>query len=441
LSDNEPEVVIYADTRSEQAVIGSCVYDANAMPAALRVIGADDFYFAFHRWVFGIMSDLWKRREPCDVVTVCSEMERHASALSPAQRNALNEPDAPEAYIAECMGSIPHALHVEWYARRVLDMADRRRMAGVLTDVASDIAALDDGVDSAIEDVTGKLREARRNRPAGNFAFLGDVDDVATHGALPRVRVGEPFDALDRMTGGFEPGQMVVVAARPSVGKSAIVVQWLTQIARTSKRPVVLVSLEMPKRDVVNRVMGMLTGINMHALREAGQPSLEQGRAVRAARDQLGALPFGIDDDPDTSMSGVLARAREAAEREQACVLAVDYLQLMHDSRRSENRNQEVARMSAAMKQLARELQIPVIVLAQLNRGVELRSGDEPQLSDLRDSGAIEQDADIVLMLHRLNKDGDVALYVRKNRNGPTGVVPLRFIRELAMFAAGQEAA
>jgi replicative DNA helicase len=157
-TDNEPEIMVYADTHAEQAVIGSCVYDRDALPVALRHVEPDDFYFAFHRWLFGIMAGLWKRREPCDIVTVCSEMTRRLAAMTPRQRAALNEPDAPEAYIAECVACIPHGLHVEWYARRVLDMADRRRMGDVLTGVANDIAGLDDDVDVAIEDVTANRR-------------------------------------------------------------------------------------------------------------------------------------------------------------------------------------------------------------------------------------------------------------------------------------------
>lgn len=435
------EVSVYEDIACEHGVIGCCLIDRDAIPVALKVMQPDDMFRVWHRFLFGVMADLWQRREPCDLITVVSEVKRRLAAIEhmPAKEKreaslAMSLPDAWESYLSECICSVPHALHVEFYARRVADMASRRRIDRELSDLATDNALLDDSVDGAIDEATKRLRDARGVTTAGTLTYIGDMADDATYGVLPNVKIGGPFSWLDKLTGGFEPGQLVIVAARPSVGKSAVVIQWLVEIADQQHKPTALISLEMPRRDVMNRVMAMRSGVNMHTFRSGGQVSIEEHRRIKAARESLATIPFAVDDDPDTTLRGVLARARHAIESQRIAILGIDYLQLIHDPRKGENRNTEVGRISASLKQLAREYQVPVILLAQLNRGVEVRLDSEPQLSDLRDSGEIEQNADIVVMLHRTDEFGAVKLLVRKNRNGPTGFLPLRFQKETASF-------
>lgn len=429
--DDSGSVPVLYDEWAEQGVLGSCLCDPNAMVAAARMLTPDDFYRPFHAFLFRLMLDLYTKHQIVDLVTVYGEMQRREPELA-----RLDTPDMSIEYVASLLSSTITSSYVEHYAMRVLDMADRTRIARAASR-AGDVYKADADPDVVIESTAAEMRDARRMRVGGNYRFIGDVADDAMLGPLPRVTIGPPFDgSIDYWTGGFEPGQMVVVAARPSVGKSAIAIQWLATITSATTKPVGFVSLEMSERDVRNRLMAGLSGLNLHTFRSKRLVSFEERQQIEEARDRLATMAFMIDDNADASLSGVLARARAMRDEQCAELIAIDYLQLMHVSGSKENRTQEVGRISGAMKQLARELQIPVVVLAQLNRGVEMRPDAEPKLSDLRDSGAIEQDSDVVILMHRTNQDGIVKLIVAKNRNGPTGFAEMRFVKGTAWFEA-----
>lgn len=437
----QPEIAPLFDEVCEQAVIGCLLIDRDTIAAVARILSADDFWRPFHRFVYQLMLDMWAKREPCDLVTFASEFWRRIHALPQADVDALNMPDVPESYVAECTQIAYTAVHAEWYARRVLDFADRARLARAVQTGMDGAYKTDSDMDVVVEETATAARDARRTKPAGRYTALGDVDDDASFPPLPRLEIGGTFQQLDSITGGFEPGQLVVVAARPSVGKSAIVLQWLYLYARMHNRPVGLISLEMARRDVRNRLMAMASRVDMHAIRTGAKPSEDDKARIKLASELFSTLPILLDDDPDTSLTGVLARAKAMASEQRIVMLGVDYLQLMHVPGKTDGRTQEVSKISAALKQLARELGIPVIALAQLNRGVEMRPDAEPRISDLRDSGAVEQDADIVILIHRVNDDGKVKLIVGKNRNGPVGFVEMQFHKPTASFVTLPEAA
>lgn len=427
--------VTLTDDTCEMAVIGAILCNRDAVAATSRILTAEDFESRFHAFLYQAMLDMWSKGEPVDIVTLSSEMWRRYRAMTPTDQTALNMPSGGEGYLAACIVECPATCHVEWYARRVLDMADRRRMDRVVGDTATGVYQLDTDLDEVVTAATEGLQAARHMPPSGRYTFIGDVSDDASYPPLPRLRLGRDFAELDAITGGFEPGQMIVVAARPSVGKSAIVLQWLYGYCDDHAVPVGLISLEMHRRDLVNRVMAMGANVDMHAIRGGMSITPEQHRRVREVRERLTSLPFAIDDDPDTTLTGVLARSRAMASEQKIVLLGIDYLQLISSPGRDSNRVQEVSKISAAMKQLARELRIPIIVLAQLNRGVEFRPDAEPRLSDLRDSGSIEQDADVVVLLHRVDAEsGSVRAIVAKNRNGPTGWSDLIFDKPTASF-------
>lgn len=416
-----------ADDPAEMALLGALLHDRELIREISQIVTAEDFAQDRHKALFQTMLDLWERREPSDFATLGSEMIR---------RGLGRYGDLPEAYLVELMLQTPYVCHAPFYARRVLDMADRRRVSMQAHTTATRAAWMDDDLDAIVDEAAAGMRSARHSRPAGRYTFLGDVeDDVLTH--QPRIRIGGVFAGLESFTGGFEPGQLTIVAARPSVGKSAVVIQWLWKHAVQTGQPVGLVSLEMHRRDVRNRIVSMATGINVHMLRSGVTPLPAQEAAIERAGDALSGLPFVIDDDPDTTLAGVVARAKAMVSEQRVTLLGIDYLQLMSVPG-MDNRVHEVSRISAAMKQLARELSIPVVVLAQLNRGVEMRPDAEPRLSDLRDSGSVEQDADIVILMHRVNDKGGVQLNVGKNRNGPVGFVKMRFVKETASFTEGE---
>jgi len=427
--------VTLTDTTCEMAVIGAILCNRDAIATTSRILTAEDFDNRFHAFVYQAMLDMWGKGEPVDIVTLSSEMWRRFRAMTPADQLALNMPPGGEGYLAECIVECPATCHVEWYARRALEMADRRRIERVVTQTASGVYQLDSDLDDVVTSAAEGMQSARHMPPVGRYAFIGDVSDDASFTPLPRLRLGREFVELDAITGGFEPGQMIVVAARPSVGKSAIVLQWLYGYCDDTGAPVGLVSLEMHQRDLVNRVMAMAAMVDMHAIRGGIAITTEQHRRVRAVRERLSSLPFALDDDPSTTLPSVVARARAMASEQKIQLLGIDYLQLISVPGKADNRVQEVSKISAAMKQLARELRIPVIVLAQLNRGVEYRPDAEPRLSDLRDSGSIEQDADVVILLHRTDQEtGSVKAIVAKNRNGPTGWADLLFDKPTASF-------
>lgn len=429
--DDSGAVPVLYDEWAEQGVLGSCLCDPNAMVAAARLLSPEDFYLPFHAFLFRLMLDMHAKHEIVDLVTVYSEMGRRESALA-----AINAPDAPIEYVASLLSSTITSVYVEHYALRVLDMADRSRI-GRAAAQAGAVYTPENDPDQVIDQTYAGMRDARRMRIGGHYAAIGDVADDALHGALPRITIGPPFDgSVDYWTTGFEPGQMIVVAARPSVGKSAIAIQWLYTICRATNKPVGFISLEMSRRDVRNRLMAGASGLNLHTFRSHKMVTFDERKRIEDASVALSVLPLFIDDDSDMTLAGVLARARAMRDEQRIALLAIDYLQLMTITGTKDNRAQEVGKISGAMKQLARELQIPVIVLAQLNRGVEMRPDAEPKLSDLRDSGSIEQDADVVILLHKTNQDGIVNLITAKNRNGPTGFAQMRFVKETAWFEA-----
>lgn len=433
---NEPKIEPIYDEVCEQAVLGCLMIDRDTIATVSRILGVDDFHLTFHRFVYQIMLDMWGKREPCDFVTFSSEFWRRIRAMDQRDVDALNMPTVPESYIAECVTIANYtAVHAEYYARRVLDFADRNRLAAASLKGIEGAYRTDSDMDLVVEETAAATRDSRRMPPSGRYMAIGDIPERDTR--IPRVHIGGPFTPLDTLTGGFEPGQMIVVAARPSVGKSAIVLQWLHTFTKRTGRPTGLISLEMGRADVVDRVIGIESGVNMHAWRS--MPTAAENHAVDEARLTLASMPLMIDDDADTGLTAVVARAKAMAMEQKIVMLGIDYLQLMQVNGRNDNRVQEVSRISAAMKQLARELAIPVVVLAQLNRGVEFRPDAEPKISDLRDSGAIEQDADIVLLLHRVNEEGAVKLIVGKNRNGPVGWVDMQFQKRTASFSAKGE--
>lgn len=415
------------DLGAEQAVLGSCLLERDAIAAVSRMLRVEDFGVWAHQRLFAAMLALWERREPPDVVLVVSELRA---------RGWLDEAGG-EAYLAELIACVPTALHAEFYATRVLSMADRRRLVSAATAGVGRVWHEDADPATVASELADALRGSVRAQGQRSYVLVGEIAEDPLAAGRGR-QVGGLFAPLDRITGGFERGQVTVLAARPSVGKSALALQLLYVVARDQGVPVGCISLEMARRDVLLRLLAMASGVNTHAVRAGWPVSAGELEALRAAREQLDMLPLAIDADPDTRLESVLGRARRLVTEQRAELLAIDYLQLMHVSRsRPENREREVAAISRALKGLARELDVPVIVLSQLNRNVEHRASAEPVLADLRDSGSLEQDADLVLLLHRTDEEqGLVQVHVAKNRNGPVGRVPLRFVEHTASFVA-----
>jgi replicative DNA helicase len=409
---------------AEQAVLGSILLDRDAILAVAPFLGAGDFYLEQHRWVYEAALGCYARRVPPDLQTV-------AEALRAADRLAL---PGGIAGLVELTHAVPTAYHVEYYARIVVHLALCRR----IIQAGGTIAALGYESDRAGDALVGEALSVltAASALAGGSAVVSLADAAAaaydalasetSPGLATRLR------GLDARLGGLHAGDLVLLAARPSVGKSSLALQIAYNVAVGGGR-VLFVSLEMSEDQLCHRLQSMLSGVDLLKFRRRGFTD-EEILAVTEAMPRLAALPFDIDPSPTANVGELRRRVlQHAGTRGRPALVVVDYLQLMHGraAAREANRVQEVAEISRGLKGLARELGSPVLALSQLSRAVEGRQHKVPQLADLRDSGALEQDADIVLFIHR--PDGEpgtpavMEIHVAKNRQGPQGIVPLYF--------------
>ena len=410
------------------AVIGSVLIDADAIIEAAEIVHADDFYRQSHSVIYAAMRDLFERRQPIDVVTV-------AEAL---QRDGNLEMVGGASYLSTLGNDTPTAVHVAQYAAIVARKAGLRRLIGA----AGKIAAIgyEDGPDLQEAEARAHATLMETSRAAkGGWQSIGELmpgaydhlTQLHEHsGAILGVPSG--FRDLDRLTGGFQPGQLVIIAARPSVGKTALAVQ-MARYAAQHGHPAGLFSLEMSAGQLALRVLSGGAGIDTRAF--ITDDSFE--RAAAAASENT-HVPMWIDDTPTATPVELRLRARRLmSEHPDLGLLVVDYLQLAHT--KAESREREVAEISRNLKALARELEVPVVALAQLNRQSESRDSGKPRLSDLRDSGAIEQDADTVMFLWRADSEihpvESINVSVAKQRNGPLGDFVLSFDRKRTQFS------
>lgn len=420
---------------AEQAVLGSCLIDRDVITRLAPYLDAGDFYRAGHGAVWRAMTALFHKRIPIDLLTIVDEL----------RRNEFLDDAGGETYLAELIAATPTAVHAEYYAGIVREAAIRRRLidsakaiATVAWDEALPISDVIARADQALDDA------ARIRSRDGYQALEGVMQTIYQQLDEAKTRViPTGVGPLDRIIGGVLPGQLVVIAARPGFGKSTLAGQIVEQQARWNT-PVGIISLEMTDLEIGERMIALNSGVNMHRVRSGMEMTEEQRAAVSRAFGILSERPLYIDDHSNGSLHDVLARARTMYAERGIRFLVVDYLQLMHveGAGRGVNRTQEIGQMSAALKSLARELDIVVLCLSQLSRASEHRNPPVPMLSDLRDSGAIEQDADIVVFIHREDvyddtvEPGTVQLIVAKHRNGPVGTRRARFIPHTSQFVS-----
>lgn len=423
---------------AEQAVLGACLIERDTIVRLAPLLAAEDFRQHGHVCIYRALIALYERRIPPDLLSVASELR---------QQRTLEEAGG-ETYLAELIGMTYTAVHAEHYAGLVRAAAMRRRLVAAAQAVVE--LAYDESLSlpDTIARADAALQVATRLAPYEGYRAMKDIVPAYYDGldatTAPPLELG--LHDLDRLLGGVRAGQLMLVAARPSIGKSALGIQAAVQVARRGT-PVGLISLEMSADEVVDRIAGFTAGVNMHLVR-AGR---DQGALARVATvlGSLAELPLYLDDRSNMALADVLARARRMYAEAGIRLLVIDYLQLMdagapggRGGGRSENRNQELGVISKALKGLARELGITVLALSQLNRALESRSKPTPQLSDLRDSGALEQDADIVLFIHRPDKYDERAernvaqLIVAKHRNGPVGMATMRFDPQHSQFVS-----
>jgi replicative DNA helicase len=426
---------------AERSVIGAILIHNDAFNLAAQVIDAGDFYRDAHRRIFNRMVELNERGQAIDFVTLKEELARNAE---------LDEVGGP-AYVASLADGVPRATNVEYYARIVKEKATLRNLIFAANKILTNAYEADQESDLILDEAESAIFAVAEDRLKAGFVPMAELvkesyPKIEQLFEQKRLITGVPssFVDLDAMTRGFQAGDLVIVAARPSMGKTSLALNIAQYVALQPDHTVGIFSLEMSKESLFLRLLTSEAQIDSHRLMSGALGQKDYGR-ISHALEVLNAMRLHIDDTASIGVLEMRAKARRLqAEHRGLSLLVVDYIQLMSARGRYENRTLELASISRALKGLAKELNVPILVLSQLSRAPESRADHRPQLSDLRESGALEQDADVVIMIYRedaYNRDpnhpdaGTAELIVAKQRNGPTGVVRLAFLREQTRFA------
>lgn len=422
---------------AEEAVLGSLLIDPDGIIRISTFLQPEDFYVQRHGWIYAAIRDLHERREPADLVTLTDDLER---------KGQLAEIGGP-AFLTGLINATPTSIHVEYYARIVERTAVLRRLidaAGQIAKLAyQDVDDVDEVVDRAESIVFGvsEKRVSRELVPIRQVLdeFYDRIEYLYEHqGEIIGIPTG--LADLDKLLGGFQRSDLVIIAGRPGMGKTSLALSIALQAARKWDKRVGIFSLEMSNEQVVQRLVSAETGIDSQRLR-LGAIHEDEWPVLVQATSLLSGTQIYIDDTPAISALEMRTKSRRIHAEYGLDMIIVDYLQLMRGDFRSENRVQEISFISRSLKGLARELNIPVVALSQLSRAVESRHDKRPMLSDLRESGSIEQDADVVMFVYRdeiYDPDTEfpsiAELRVAKHRSGPTGIFSVYFKKELAQF-------
>lgn len=423
---------------AEQAVLGAIFLEPESLLVASEILTPEDFYRVSHQKIFACMLSLNEEGKAVDIVTVTDELQAE---------NQL-ENVGGISYLTELAGAVPTAANIEYYARIVAEKSLLRRLIKTATDIARDGYEREDDVESLLAEAERKILEISNRNRTGDFQNIRDVL-VKTYDYIELLHsrkdevTGIPtgFYELDRMTAGFQKNDLIIVAARPSVGKTAFALNIATNVATKTDQNVAIFSLEMGAEQLVMRMLSSVGNINSQNLR-TGNLTDEDWKKLTMAMGTLSNSGIFIDDTPGIRVADIRAKCRRLKQEHGLGMVIIDYLQLIQGNRRNvENRQQEVSEISRSLKELARELEVPVIALSQLSRSVEQRQDKRPMMSDIRESGSIEQDADIVAFLYRddyydqeTENKNIIEIIIAKQRNGPTGTIQLAFAKEFNKF-------
>ncbi|MBU0573107.1 MAG: replicative DNA helicase [Candidatus Margulisiibacteriota bacterium] len=422
---------------AEQSVIGSMLIDKNATVKAIEMLGADSFYRDAHRYIFEAIIELFDKGEAVDMVTVTEIL----------RKNGKLEAVGGSVYVADLINSVPTSANINYYAKIVEEKAILRRLIDAGTMVVKEAFDEPDKVDGVLDRAEKMIFDIALKRVKQGFYKVDSIlknvlDKIDSMYGQQDTLTGTPsgFPDLDGMTGGFQPADLVIVAARPSVGKTALVLNMATYAATKHNIPVAIFSLEMSKDSLAQRMLCSEAEINALRLKTASLPDTGWKKLTRAL-SKLSEAQIYIDDTAAITSTELRAKCRRLKMERGLGMVIIDYLQLMQGSGRSENRVQEISEIARSIKTLARELDVPVLALSQLSRAVEQRNDRIPRLSDLRESGEIEQTADLVMFIHRddyynpNSERGNVAeIIIAKQRNGPVGTIELVFRKDIAKF-------
>lgn len=423
---------------AEKSVIGSMLMDKDAITTASEIVTSEDFYQNQYGVLFEAMIDLYSEGKPVDLVTI---------------QEKLKEKDVPPElssieFIRDLITSVPTSANVKYYAGIVREKSVLRRLIKVTEGIANACYLNKENIEVILEDTEKQIFDVVQNKNSGDFVSIKDIvikslesieSAAKSKGSVTGIPTG--FYDLDYKMAGLQPSDLILVAARPSMGKTAFVLNVAEYVALKANVTTAIFSLEMSKDQLVKRIISMNSKVDSQAIRSGELQDDDWIKIVESAR-VIGNSNLIIDDTPGISISELRSKCRKYKLEHDLGLVIIDYLQLMSGSKKSESRQQEISEISRSLKALAREISAPVIALSQLSRAVEQRPDKRPMLSDLRESGAIEQDADVVMFIYRddyYNKDSEEAgvseIIIGKQRNGPTGTVKLAWLSQFTKFA------
>ncbi|MBI5102303.1 MAG: replicative DNA helicase [Nitrospirae bacterium] len=424
---------------AEQSVLGAVLISNEALTACLELIKEDYFYKDSHRRIFMAMIDLFNKNEPIDIITLTDQLKK---------KNEL-ELIGGVAYLTSLVSMVPTSANIRYHAKIVREKAMVRGLLHTATDIARNVYESEFDAEELIDYAEKQIFELSDNRINVSFFTLKQVikDSFQMIEQLydrKETVTGVPtgFKELDEMTTGFQKSDLIIIGGRPSMGKTAFSLNIAQHVGVNMKEPVAVFSLEMSKEQLAFRMLCSEAMVDSNSIRK-GFIKKDDWHSLTTAASKLAESPIFIDDSSGVTILEMRAKARRLKAEHGLSLIVVDYLQLMRGRGNSERREQEISEISRSLKGLAKELKIPVIALSQLNRGVETRTGNKkPTLADLRESGAIEQDADVIIFLYRdevYNKNspdnkGKAEIIIAKQRNGPTGEIPLTFLSHCTRF-------
>lgn len=438
MEDTQLKRVMPHSTEAEQSVVGSMLLDQEAIAQAMEIVTAEDFYHKQYGILFEAMTNLYSEGKPVDLVTL---------------RDRLQEMDVPPEimssdFLRDLITAVPTSTNVRFYAQIVQEKALLRRLIRVNEEVAGECYAGTQKTEDIMENAEKKIFQVLQTRTSAEFDPIKEIVlraldriEMASRNKGNVTGIATGFTDLDYKTSGFQNSDLILIAARPSMGKTALVLNIAQYMAFRSDVTVAIFSLEMSKEQLVNRLLSMESRVDAQVLRNGNLTDNDWAQLIESA-GIIGRSNLIIDDTPGISVNELRSKCRKYKLEHNLGIIMIDYLQLMAGGKRAESRQQEISDISRSLKEIARELQVPVVALSQLSRAVEQRPDHRPMLSDLRESGAIEQDADVVMFIYRedyYNHDTerkDVAeVIIAKQRNGPIGTVELAWLPRYTKFA------
>ena len=424
---------------AEQSILGGILLDNHAINSVIEIIDTTDFYSEAHKKIFSAIIDLSERSEPSDLITL-SNLLRDKKQIDTI---------GGVAYLASLVDNVPSAAHIAYYAKIVKEKSILRRLIGVSTEILTKSYESSSNVNDVLDDAENAIFQITENKIKPSFFPLKDLikDIFKTIEQLYEKKAlitGVPtgYDELDQLTSGFQNSDLIIIAGRPSMGKTALAINIAQNASIKTGIPVAIYSLEMSREQLALRMLASEARVDSQRLRKGFLGETDWPKLTTAAGTLSDAAIF-IDDTPAISVLEMKAKARRLKAEHGLGLIVLDYLQLMRGRNASMPREQEISEISRSLKSLAKELNVPVVALSQLNRQVEARTDKRPQMADLRESGAIEQDADVIVFIYRdevYNKSEDspekglAEIIVGKQRNGPTGKVKLSFLKDYTRF-------